>query len=186
MMEIIEKCMRSSDLSGLHALQSMWDCSDSSTFSSDRLLKSKKTLLMTASRLGHLECCKFLLSISVPKIDSRSKLEANLSVYRHYEHLRNCSHHLFLHLSRRNNVGFTALHYAAYHGHEDVVFLLLEASAGITDIDTYQLSCENSVKLIKCPSIHSLLGYFTTLSELKLTSTDPFYALLISRSKASQ
>ena len=79
MMEIIEKCMRSSDLSGLHALQSMWDCSDSSTFSPDRLLKSKKTLLMTASRLGHLECCKFLLSISMPKIDSRSKLEAKLS-----------------------------------------------------------------------------------------------------------
>ena len=67
-----------------------------------------------------------------------------------------------------------------------MVFLLLEARAGINDIDKYQLSCENSVRLIKCPSIHSLLGYFTTLSELKLTSTDPFYALLISRSKASQ
>lgn len=73
MMEIIEKCMRSSDLSGLHALQSMWDCSDSSTFIPDRLLKSNKTLLMTASRLGHLECCKFLLSIKMPKIDSRSE-----------------------------------------------------------------------------------------------------------------
>lgn len=30
----------------------------------------------------------------------------------------------------RNSDGFTALHYAAYHGQEMVVFLLLEAGAG--------------------------------------------------------
>ena len=71
MMEIIEKCMRSSDLSGLHALQSMWDNQDPSVFASDRLLKSKKSLLMTASKLGHLECCKFLLSIETPNINTR-------------------------------------------------------------------------------------------------------------------
>lgn len=32
--------------------------------------------------------------------------------------------------SDRNPDGFTALHYAAYHGQEMVVFLLLEAGAG--------------------------------------------------------
>lgn len=31
---------------------------------------------------------------------------------------------------QRNNDGFTALHYAAYHGYEAVVFLLLDAGAG--------------------------------------------------------
>ena len=72
-----------------------------------------------------------------------------------------------------------------------MVFLLLEASAGITDTDKYhspetKLSCETSVRPIKNPSARSLLSYFTTLSELKLTLSDPFYALLISRSKASQ
>jgi hypothetical protein len=74
MMEIIEKCLRSSDLSGLHALQSMWDNLDSSVFASDRLLKSKKSLLMTAAKLGHLECCKFLLSIETPNINTRYHL----------------------------------------------------------------------------------------------------------------
>ena len=72
-----------------------------------------------------------------------------------------------------------------------MVFLLLEASAGITDTDKYHLPeknvpCATSVRPIINPSIYCLLGYFTTLSELKLTSSDPFYALHISRSKASQ
>ena len=30
----------------------------------------------------------------------------------------------------RNHEGFTALHYASYHGYEAVVFLLLDAGAG--------------------------------------------------------
>ena len=70
-MDIIEKCMRSSDLSGLHALRSTWDCLDPSNFSSSRLMKSKKTLLMTAAREGLLDCCKFLLSIDTPHINTR-------------------------------------------------------------------------------------------------------------------
>lgn len=70
-MDIIEKCIRSSDLSGLHALRSTWDCLDPSNFVSSRLMKSKKTLLMTAAREGRIDCCKFLLSIDTPHINTR-------------------------------------------------------------------------------------------------------------------
>jgi hypothetical protein len=104
MMEIIENCMmkgpdRGADSCGLHALHSMWDNSDSYNFSPIAILKSNKTLLMTAAKMGHLECSKFLLSLHSNGINTT------------------------------NNDGFTALHYAAYHGHEDIAFLLLDMGA---------------------------------------------------------
>ena len=66
------------------------------------LPKSKKTLLMLAARHGRVLCTKFLL-------------------------LTSASGDVGINDQTRN--GFTALHYAAYHGNADVVWLLLEAGA---------------------------------------------------------
>lgn len=70
MMELIENCMNS-DSSGLHALQNMWENSNKIEFLPSRILQSNKTLLMTAAKMGHLHCCRFLLSVISPEINQR-------------------------------------------------------------------------------------------------------------------
>jgi len=108
MMELIENCLRSTDSSGLHSLQNMWDDSNPNDFSCSRLLRSDKTLLMTAAKMGHLNCSRYLLSVISSEVNTR------------------------------NGDGFTALHYAAYHGHEEVAFLLLNAGADPRLCNNYQ------------------------------------------------
>ena len=70
-MDMIESCIVTSDVSGVYALQSTWDDSNPSVFSSHFLTKTKKTLLMTACKEGRFECCKFLLSIDSPHVNTR-------------------------------------------------------------------------------------------------------------------
>jgi hypothetical protein len=82
MMELIESCLKSTDASGLHSLQNMWDDSNPIDFSCSRVLKSNKTLLMTAAKMGHLNCSRFLLSVISSEINTRY----NISLQKMFGH----------------------------------------------------------------------------------------------------
>jgi hypothetical protein len=81
---------------------------DSDYISSRTIPGTNRTLLMACAKQGRALCLKFLLNIDPESIDIQ------------------------------NNIGFTALHYAAFHGHEEVVFALLEHGADTTILNSYK------------------------------------------------